>query len=298
VRSDQDPARTRHVGARRGPRFWYFSRVKPVPRALEDPDAPLEERIEAARELGEDDPRPGTYVSVPAGEFWRGSDPPEGEPPEHPRLRARTLAFEIGLVPVTVREFGAFVARGYGDRASWSDAGWEWRSRENVDRPRFWADEAWRAYLGPNQPVVGVSWYEADAFARSLGMRLPTEAEWERAARGEDGRRFPWGDEWVPENAAHRGGRRHTLPVRSIPENRSPHGLYDCAGNVWEWCADVYPVGDTLAARSAEGVPIPILRSARGGSWNAHPPQLRCASRNAWPPAARYSNLGLRVCSS
>ena len=99
-------------------------------------------------------------------------------------------------------------------------------------------------------------------------------------ARGEDGRRFPWGDEWVPENAAHRGGRRHTLPVRSIPESRSPHGLYDCAGNVWEWCADAY----------AEG-----LRSARGGSWNAHPPQLRCAARNAWPEEARFSNLGFRL---
>jgi formylglycine-generating enzyme required for sulfatase activity len=192
-----------------------------------------------------------------------------------------TGAYRIGETPVTNAEFEAFVAgKLYLDRTVWSEAGWEWRQANDVLAPRFWNDGAWRAYLAPDQPVVGVSWYEADAFARWTGGRLPTEAEWERAARGDDGRRFPWGDEWVPEFAAHRGGRRHTLAVRSIPQNRSPHGLYDCAGNVWEWCADAFAAG---------------LRSARGGSWNAHPPQLRCAARNAWPPEAQFSNLGFRV---
>ena len=219
--------------------------------------------------------------AIPAGEFWMGSDPPEGQENEHPRRRVATGAYLIGETPVTNAEFEAFVAgKLYLDRAVWSEAGWEWREAHAVVAPRFWSDEAWRAYLGADQPVVGVSWYEADAFARWTGGRLPSEAEWERAARGEDGRRFPWGDEWVPELAAHRGGLRHTLPVRALPRNRSPHGLYDCAGNVWEWCADAVAAG---------------LRSARGGSWNAHPPQLRCAARNAWPPDARFSNLGFRV---
>src|SRR5438552_8089228 len=219
--------------------------------------------------------------AVPAGKFWMGSDPPEGADNEHPRRLVETGAYEIGETPVTNAQFASFVQNShYQDPSCWSPAGWEWASSNRIDKPRFWDDPQWSAYLGPDQPVVGVSWYEADAFARSLGMRLPTEAEWQRAARGDDGRRFPWGDEWVPENAAHRGGRRHTLPVGSIPENRSPHGLYDCAGNVWEWCADAY----------AEG-----LRSARGGSWNAHPLQLRCAARNAWAPDARFSNLGFRL---
>jgi iron(II)-dependent oxidoreductase len=219
--------------------------------------------------------------SIPAGEFWMGSDPPEGQENEQPRRRVTTDAYQIGETPVTNAEFEAFVVgKLYLDRAVWSEAGWDWRQANTVVAPRFWNDEAWRAYLAPDQPVVGVSWYEADAFARWTGGRLPTEAEWERAARGEDGRRFPWGNDWVPELAAHRGGRRHTLAVRAIPQNRSPHGLYDCAGNVWEWCVDAF----------AEG-----LRSARGGSWNAHPPQLRCAARNAWPPDARFSNLGFRV---
>ena len=203
---------------------------------------------------------------VPAGEFWMGTDPPEGQQNEHPRRRVTTAAYAIGEAPVTNAEFAAFVDGGaYRDPSLWNEAGWRWREQDGIAAPRFWNDAAWRDYLAPDQPVVGVSWYEADAFARSLGMRLPAEAEWERAARGDDGRRFPWGDDWIPANAAHRGGLRHTLPVRSLPSNRSPHGLYDCAGNVWEWCADEYAKG---------------FRSARGGSWNAHPPQLRCAARN------------------
>ena len=224
---------------------------------------------------------PMRMCAIAAGEFWMGSDPPEGQENEQPRRRASTEAFEIGETPVTNAEFAPFVeGKHYLDRAAWSEAGWAWREAGSIVAPRFWEDEAWRDYLGPDQPVVGVSWHEADAFARWMGARLPTEAEWERAARGDEGRRFPWGDDWVAGFAAHRGGPRHTLPVRAIPQNRSPHGLYDCAGNVWEWCADGY---------ASE------LRSARGGSWNAHPPQLRCAARNAWPPDARFSNLGLRV---
>ncbi len=220
--------------------------------------------------------------AVPAGEFWMGTDAPEGQQNEWPRRRVRTGAYEIGETPVTNAEFAEAMREEdfFLDRSAWSDAGWEWRVANGILAPRFWNDDAWREYLAPDQPVVGVSWYEADAFCRSRGLRLPSEAEWERAARGDQGRRFPWGEQWVEAWAAHRGGARHTLPVRAIAENRSPYGLYDCAGNVWEWCADEY----------AEG-----LRSARGGSWNAHPPQLRCAARNAWPPDARFSNLGFRA---
>ena len=219
-------------------------------------------------------------VAIPAGHFWMGSDPPEGNADEHPRRWTATGAFELCRTQVTNAEFAPFVERGYADRGLWSDAGWEWRCALAVDRPRFFGDPAWRAYEGPQQPVVGVSFHEAEAFARSLSLRLPSEAEWERGARGEDGRRFPWGDTFVAANAHFRGGVRHTLPVGSLPGGASPHGLLDCAGNVWEWCSDLYGPG---------------LRAARGGGWNAHPPQLRCANRNAWPEAARFSNIGLRL---
>jgi formylglycine-generating enzyme required for sulfatase activity len=219
---------------------------------------------------------------IPAGRFIMGSDPPEGADNEHPRRMVETGAYEIGEISVTNGQFASFV-QNYQTPSHWSPAGWQWREKNGIDRPRFWDDPEWRTYLDPDQPVVGVSWYEAEAFARFSGLRLPTEAEWERAARGDDGRRFPWGDDWNPSFAAHRGGLRHTLKVKTFPQNRSPYGLHDCAGNVWEWCADWFDPSQTL-------------RSARGGAWNAHPPQLRCASRNAWPPEARLSNLGFRVC--
>jgi len=218
--------------------------------------------------------------AIPAGRFWMGSDPPEGADNEHPKRLVETGAYEIGLVPVTNEEYAPFVGRGHAERAFWSDDGWAFRTRNAIEKPRFWNDEAWRDYLAPDQPIVGVSWYEAEAFARFSGMRLPSEAEWERAARGDEGRRYPWGDEWQPSFAAHRGGPRHTLPVGSFPQNKSPWGALDCAGNVWEWCADGFAPG---------------LKSARGGAWNAHPPQLRCSNRNAWPPDARFSNLGFRL---
>ena len=258
-------------------------RVKRIPAVLEDPEqrASLEERVEAARELGEADPRAGIFIRIEAGSFLRGTDPPEGEVNEHPQVRVHTPAYQIAAAPVTVMELARFVAQGYAERSLWSEPGWEWRSRTGAVRPRFWDDPDWRAYLGPNQPVVGVSWYEAEAFARFASARLPTEAEWERAARGEDGRRYPWGDSWDPVRAHHRGGPRHTLPIGCFPAGRSPYGLWDCAGNVWEW------VQDPFGHRG--------MRAARGGAWNAHPPQLRCAHRNGWAEPAQFSNIGFRL---
>jgi formylglycine-generating enzyme required for sulfatase activity len=210
---------------------------------------------------------------IAAGEFLCGFD----------KRAARTGAYEIDLTETTVAQFAKFIeAGGYRERALWSEAGWHWREELAVDKPRFWGDAEWAPYLEPQKPVVGVSFHEADAFARWAGRRLPTELEWERAARGEDGRAYPWGEAWDPMKAHARGGVRCTLPVGSFPAGASPHGLLDAAGNVWEWCSDAYEGGESL-------------RAARGGSWNAWPEQLRCAARNAWPPDARFSNIGFRT---
>jgi formylglycine-generating enzyme required for sulfatase activity len=262
--------------------------------------APLDVRLAAARALGAGDPRIGAAAIIPAGSFWMGSGPQEGQASERPRRQLALAAYSIDLVPVTVAQFAQFVARGYRERECWSEAGWAWRQTANVDRPRFWDEEVWSAFLAPNQPVVGVSWFEADACARMMGRRLPTEAEWERAARGDEGRRYPWGDDWAPDRAAHRGLFRHTVPVGCFPAGRSPFGLWDVAGNVWEWVADWYAESGYRAGEESDplGPAAGTLKVARGGAWNALPPQLRCATRNAWSPEARYSNIGFRTAGS
>ena len=144
-------------------------------------------------------------LAISAGSFRYGSDPPEGDPDEWPQRELSTAGYEIGETQVTVEEYAPFVEQGgYGVKDVWSPDGWQWRLRGRVEAPRFWGDPAWAAYLGPSHPVVGVSWYEADAFARWSRLRLPTEVEWERAARGGEGRRYPWGNHWDPARAHHR----------------------------------------------------------------------------------------------
>src|SRR5258706_16064459 len=136
-------------------------------------------------------------AEVAGGSFVMGSDEDEGSAQERPQRRVRLSRYQIGVAPVTVSEFTRFLPRGYQDRAHWSEEGWAWRERERIGRPRFWGEDAWRSFLSPSQPVVGVSFWEAEAYARFAGARLPTEAEWEPAARGEVGWRYPWGDEWM-----------------------------------------------------------------------------------------------------
>jgi formylglycine-generating enzyme required for sulfatase activity len=258
----------------------------------------VDDRIAAAMGLGASDPRIGALTRVEPGSFLMGSAGADGLPAERPQHTVDLSGFEIGIVAVTVGEFAKFVEHGYGDRGLWSEEGWAWRETTAATKPRFWGEEEWKNYLAPNQPVVGVSWFEADAYCRHAGRRLPTEAEWERAARGEDGRIFPWGNDWIAANAAHRGGLRHTLPVGCFPAGVSPHGLYDAAGNVWEWVADGYDpkaYERPEAGRDPRGPASAEMKVARGGSWNALPPQLRCTNRNAWKPGARFSNLGFRV---
>jgi len=116
-------------------------------------------------------------VEIPAGEFWMGSDAPEGGENERPRRKRKAAAYKIGETPVTNGDFVEFVQTAYSERRFWSDAGWSWVQAEAIRSPRFWNDPAWSHYLAPEQPIVGVSWFEADAFARFRGLRLPTELE-------------------------------------------------------------------------------------------------------------------------
>src|SRR5688572_14029802 len=204
-------------------------------------------------------------VVVPAGPFWMGSE--TGRPDERPRHRVDLDAYQIDTYEVTNARYARFVeAGGYTTPALWSSAGWAWKNRLHVTQPAHWTNPAWN---GPTQPVVGVSWFEAEAFCRFVGKRLPTEAEWEKAARGDDEREFPWGNDWDPTRTNGPPGGSVTTPVGSYPSGVSAYGIHDLAGNAWEWVADWYGA-DYYASSPAANPPGPssgLERVFRGGSW-------------------------------
>jgi formylglycine-generating enzyme required for sulfatase activity len=237
-------------------------------------------------------------IAVPAGPFLRGSPEGFGLPNEEPQREIFLSAFELDRLPVTFGDFEAFLAaKGYATPSLWSEAGWDFARREELERPRFYGEDGWAHVCGADQPAVGVSFYECEAFARFAGKRLPTEAEWEKAARGTDGRVYPWGDEWDPEACSFRGGTvRAAPPVGRFPKGASPYGALEMCGGVWELCSDWFD--ERYYARAPDldpkGPETGELKVARGGAWNALPLLNRCANRNAWRPTARFSNIGFR----
>jgi formylglycine-generating enzyme required for sulfatase activity len=260
--------------------------------------APLADRLTAGEELARlGDPRATTIdrVRVPAGSFLLGGDAPSVAPKP-----ATLSAFSIDRYPVTVAAFARMIeGGGYRDRRHWSRAGWAWRTRERILAPRFWGEPEWAPYLVANHPVVGVSVYEAEAYASFVDARLPTAAEWEKASRGTDGRRYPWGDAWIEDACGQRAvGPRHTVAIGSYPRGVSPSGVHEMLGCVWQWCADAADddaeLDDEDPFVDPDGYDDDAERVTRGGGWNNLPWSLSCTAKNGYPPTARFSNLGFR----
>jgi formylglycine-generating enzyme required for sulfatase activity len=213
-------------------------------------------------------------VLVPAGEFWMGSEDDSRETPPH---RIYLDAFYIDTYEVNNVLYRRFM--------------------ETTGRaaPLYWSDAKWNS---ASQPVVGVSWYDADAYCKWAGKRLPTEAEWEKAARGTDGRKFPWGETWDSSRANSRESKLdRTVAVGSYPGGVSPFGAYDMAGNVWEWVADWYD--DAYYKRGPDHNPHGpdsggLHKVLRGGSWLNLPPSLRTTNRNQATPVYRSQYIGFR----
>jgi formylglycine-generating enzyme required for sulfatase activity len=220
------------------------------------------------------------FVAVPGGAFLMGSD--AGQDDERPVHRVRVDPFEMAVYPVTRDEYAAFLA----------DTG--------HDQPRDWHDPALSA--AGDLPVVGVSWVDAASYCdwrtrHGSAERLPTEAEWERAARGGiDGAAFPWGDEipsWIPD------GGRGPLPGPWPVTLGTPtaYGLYGIAANVHEWCAD-WHAADYYASSPLDnpaGPPAGRRRASRGGSWRHAVTISRCAARSKIDPSFRYTDYGFRT---
>jgi formylglycine-generating enzyme required for sulfatase activity len=304
--------------------------ASPRPRAPEAATAALRSRREPAR---------GT-VPVPAGAFWMGGDDPDAFPDdgEGPVRRVEVGEFRIDATAVTNARFAAFV-KATGHVTTAEQLGWSYvfhlllhpdarRHVQDAHVPgaEWWlaVDGAtWRAPGGPgsdlgdlgNHPVVHVSWHDAVAYAAWSGQRLPTEAEWEKAARGGLERAtYPWGDELTPRGR-HRcniwqgrfpdrntvdDGWLGTAPVKSVPGNGL--GVHETSGNVWEWVADWWSVDHHVpeseeTRRDPQGPVSGIARVQRGGSYLCHVSycnRYRVAARTANTPDSTTGHAGFR----
>ena len=215
---------------------------------------------------------PDDMVLVPAGEFTMGS--PEGDPDEKPAHKVQISAFFMDKFEVTVKQYAAFLQESGGDRPA------EWKTMNKT--------------ANQNRPVMGVDWAEAARYCKWAGKRLPTEAEWEKAARGTDGRLYPWGNDPPTPLHANYGKKEWNnhealVPVGTLEAGKSPYGVYDMAGNVWEWVSDWYDHDyyKQSPSESPTGPPTGGFKVIRGGSWNTSARNLRAADRYFDPPSFR-----------
>lgn len=198
-------------------------------------------------------------VFVPAGEFQYGED----------NQRMSLPAFYMDKYELTVNRYASFL------------------QASGRKQPEYWS-QASQVSAG-DRPVIGVDWYDADTYCRQYAKRLPTEQEWEKAARGTDGRKYPWGND-EPSDRYANFGKNWDNPnnfysgltaVGSYEDGKSPFGIYDLAGNVWEWTS----TGDSN---------IVMVKVVRGGSWHDGPRNIRSATQNVVEPSFRGPRSGFR----
>ena len=259
-------------------------------------------------------------VNVPAGPFTMGSA--SGEINERPVHTVTLSGFWIDQTEVTNAMFATFVAATKYQTEAEKPL-WEYQFNLNTQQAGSGtAGSDWRHPRGikssvdglGSHPVVHVSWNDSVAYCEWAGSRLPTEAEWEKASRGTDGRTYPWGEtppngklvnfadvnlnvDWADNSAD--DGQEFTAPVGSFKAGASPYGVYDMAGNVWEWVADWYGIYfQTANSDNPTGPASGDGRVLRGGSWNNASDFIRTTNRAWYAPVGPWGNLGFRCARS
>jgi len=262
-------------------------------------------------------------ASVPGGPFMLGAFAGaeqfihDNEKWAHP---IEVPSFEMARAAVTQSQFADFVsAGGYRRRDWWSDEGWRWRESTGAEHPVYWrrAERGWQRRefdrwmaLEPHRPVIHVNWYEAEAFCRFAGRRLPTEAEWEVAAAGTPGirgalsrgkRRFPWGDEAPSAKRANLDGEwQGCADVGALPDGDSAFGHRQMIGNVWEWTATAFDPYPGFSADPYKDYSEPWFgthKVLRGGCWVTRGRLIRNTWRNFYTPERRDILAGFRTCA-
>jgi len=250
-------------------------------------------------------------VEVPAGAFELGARPGFAYDNERPRHVVDLPAFRIGRTPITNATFLSFVeGGGYERRELWAEEAWRWKEEYDISRPMHWSDDGreWRIGgwepLHPDRPVVHVSWFEADAFARAHGARLPAEPEWERAAAWDQqtgaALRYPWGDE--PPQPRHANLDQLAFgpePVAAHPDGASPAGCLGMLGDVWEWTSTPFDGYPGFAAHPYREYSEVFFgqghRVLRGGSWATRSRVATPSFRNWDLPQRRQIFAGVRL---
>ena len=232
---------------------------------------------------------PDGMVYIPAGPFWMGSadDVPHAEPYEKPRHEVYLPGYYIDRCPVTNAQYRAFIeAGGYRELKYWTQAGRIWKGKSS--EPWYWYE---KNFNQDQQPVVGVSWYEAAAYAKWAGKALPSEAQWEKAASWDPvakrQRSYPWGDGWDPDRCSThwRAGERTTPVGQYSPAGDSAYGVADMVGNVWEWCSTLW--------YDEQGEPYRYPYTANDGRENLEQTEneYRCRRGGSWANTDRGQSM-------
>jgi iron(II)-dependent oxidoreductase len=306
--------------------FTYTRQTHGLPPPLlfqnaSDPTRRLNKDTQDRQDIPSAGPLPGD-VSVPGGTFMLGATPEAGFVFDNVKWAhpVEVAPFAIARAAVTQAEFAAFVDDGgYRRAALWSEAGWRWREKAGAEHPVHWRQGAagqWQRRdfdrwvpLAEHRPIIHCNWYEADAYCRWAGRRLPSEAEWEMAAAAEptpDGRgltgrkrRFPWGDEPpTPERANLDWRAMGCLDVGALPAGDSAFGCRQMIGNVWEWTSDDFQPYPGFVVDPYKEYSAPWFgdhKVLRGGCWTTRARLLRNTWRNFYKPDRRDVWAGFRT---
>lgn len=235
-------------------------------------------------------------VEVPAGPFTMGSD--DGPADEQPAHRVELARFRIDRLPVTNADFAAFL-EAHGARGMRAGQPYRRYDDDDADARIHRVDGRWRADAGlERHPVNEATWAGARDYCAWKGKRLPTEAEWEKAARGTDGRRYPWGNEAPDARRARFGaGWTQTVAVDALPAGASPYGALDMAGNQWEWASSLYRPYPWRPDDGREDPQADGVRATRGGGHDSLAEELTTTQRGrnlSRAPRAGHHNIGFR----